>query len=155
MDEMQILVKRTISSVGAKDDNKLFPTEILYPEDFFPMANSKQQALVDRFVGDLEAYLGIKATKMSIADQWRQCPPDEANGKTTEEFLDNAAYNPFYYNGYHEFDDFRKDERGAEVTKEMKDKSMEDVEVYRRWFKANVLCATQNGGTSAIMHAME
>lgn len=32
------------------------------------MANSKQQALVDRFVRHLQAYMGIKATKMSMAD---------------------------------------------------------------------------------------
>lgn len=54
------------------------------------MANTEQQALVDRFVGDLEAYLGIKATRMSIADRWLQCPPEEANGKTIEEFLDKV-----------------------------------------------------------------
>lgn len=56
------------------------------------------------------------------------CSPDEANGKTTEEFLDKvltcllyntrysemtnitqASYNPLYYDGYHEFDDFRNE----------------------------------------------
>ncbi|KAL2680453.1 hypothetical protein Neosp_008054 [[Neocosmospora] mangrovei] len=134
------------------------------------MANPEQQALVDRFVGDLEAYLGIKATKMNIADRWRQCPPDEAGGRTIEEFLEKVAYNPFYYDGYHEFDDFRKEyedkfgkpvyvgpymrwkwDRGSEVTEEMKAKSLDDVGVYRRWFQANILRATQSGGTSAIM----
>ncbi|QLI72169.1 uncharacterized protein G6M90_00g093260 [Metarhizium brunneum] len=71
MDEMQKLVKRTISSVGAKDDNKIVIT--------LPRAIDGH-ALVDRFVGHLEAYLGIK-----------------------------AAYNPLYYDGYHEFDDFRNE----------------------------------------------
>ncbi|KAI8715835.1 hypothetical protein NCS52_01092100 [Fusarium sp. LHS14.1] len=170
IDGMQALAKGTISSVGAKDDEKPLPTEILYPQDFFPMANSEQQVLVDRFVGDLEAYLGIKATKMSIAERWRQCPPDEADGKTIEEFLEKVAYNPFYYDGYHEFDDFRKEyedkfgkpvyvgpymrwkwDRGSEVTEAMKAKSLDDVGVYRRWFQANILRATQGGGTSAIM----
>lgn len=37
------------------------------------------------------------------------------------------------------------------MTKEMKDKSLQDVEVYRRWFKENIFHATQNDGTSAIM----
>lgn len=54
------------------------------------MANPEQQSLVDRFVSDLEAYLDVKATKMSIADRWRQCPPEEADGKTIQEYLDKV-----------------------------------------------------------------
>ncbi|KAI1365578.1 hypothetical protein F5Y08DRAFT_352689 [Xylaria arbuscula] len=146
------------------------PKEILYPTDFFPMANDEQQRLVERFVSDLESYLGVNVTRMSIAERWKNCPPAEAAGKTIQEFIDKAAYNPFYYDGYHEYSAFREEyenkfgkpvyvgpymrwkwDRGAEVDESMKNKSLQDVEVYRRWFKETILRPVGNGGTSAIM----
>ncbi|KAH7302922.1 hypothetical protein B0I35DRAFT_455416 [Stachybotrys elegans] len=167
---MQMLVKQTISSAQIENANASRPTEILYPEDFFPMENPEQQALVERFIGDLESAIGIKATKISISERWRVSPPQEAGGRSIQEFLDKVAYNPFYYDGYHEYDAFRKQyketfgkpvyvgpymrwkwDRGFEVTEDMKSKSMEDVEIYRRWFEQNILHSTPNGGTSAIM----
>ena len=54
------------------------------------MANKEQQGLVRRFLGDLESYLGVKATETSIADRWNKCPPPEANGKTIQEFLNKV-----------------------------------------------------------------
>ncbi|KAF3066593.1 Amidase 1 [Daldinia childiae] len=81
-----------------------------------------------------------------------------------------TAYNPFYYDGYHEFDDFRKEyeekfqkpvyvgpymrwkwDRGSEVSREMKEKSLEEVRVYRRWFEENILAPKGSGGTTAVM----
>ncbi|KAI1121395.1 putative amidase [Nemania abortiva] len=164
IDSMQTLVDRSISDVMK------LPKEILYPTDFFPMANSEQQELVERFVSDLESYLGVPVTRMSIADRWEKRPPVEAAGKTIQEFIEKCAYNPFYYDGYHEYTAFRNEyeekfgkpvyvgpylrwkwDRGGEVTEDMKNKSLQVVEVYRRWFKENVLRPVGNGGTSAIM----
>ncbi|KAH8905886.1 amidase signature enzyme [Coniochaeta sp. PMI_546] len=50
-----------------------------------------------------------KRTNMSIAERWAQCPPDEASGKDIREYLNKTAYYPFYYDGYNEFSQFRKD----------------------------------------------
>ncbi|KAF2965298.1 hypothetical protein GQX73_g8269 [Xylaria multiplex] len=151
------------------DKRDQMPKEILYPTDFFPMANSEQQKLVESFVSDLESYLGVNATPMSIAERWKECPPVEAAGKTIQEFIEKAAYNPFYYDGYHEYAAFRDDyeakfgkprffnqlivvrDRGTEVDEEMKKKSLQDVDVYRRWFRETILRPIGNGGTSAIM----
>ncbi|KAJ3580057.1 hypothetical protein NPX13_g506 [Xylaria arbuscula] len=168
---MQTLVEKSIVSnpeiLTTEDD---MPKEILYPTDFFPMANDEQQRLVERFVSDLKSYLGVKVTRMSIAERWKNCPPAEAAGKTIQEFIDKAAYNPFYYDGYHEYSAFREEyenkfgklvyvgpymrwkwDRGAEVDESMKNKSLQDVEVYRRWFKETILRPVGNRGTSAIM----
>ncbi|KAI0198309.1 amidase signature domain-containing protein [Astrocystis sublimbata] len=167
---MQTLVDSSISGVGETIPDQPFPKEILYPTDFFPMADPQQQKLIERFISDLESYLGVNATHMSIADRWKECPPDEASGKTIQEFIDKAPYNPFYYDGYHEYITFREEyqekfgkpvyvgpymrwkwDRGAEVDEDMKNKSLQDVEVYRRWFREDVLRPAGHGGTSAIM----
>ncbi|KAI0536584.1 hypothetical protein GGR58DRAFT_503113 [Xylaria digitata] len=112
IDSMQTLVSRSISNTKATGGDEL--------------------ELVERFVADLESYLGVNTTRMSIADRWEKCPPAEG-----------AACNSFYYDGYHEFAAFRKDyeekyrkpvyvgpcmgwkrDRGAEVTEAMKNKSL-------------------------------
>ncbi|KAJ8129848.1 hypothetical protein O1611_g3785 [Lasiodiplodia mahajangana] len=170
IDAMQTVVDESISDTGTTVADQALPKEILYPIDFFPMANAEQQKLVERFVSDLESYLGVKVTRMSIADRWEKCPPVEAAGKTIQQFIDKSAYNPFYYDGYNEYAAFRKEyegkfgkpvyvspymrwkwDRGAEVTEDMKNKSLEDVEIYRRWFRETILRPVGNGGTSAIM----
>ncbi|KAK9443294.1 putative amidase [Metarhizium brunneum] len=94
---------------------------------------------------------------LQLYQAWRMYPDIQGSFATSlfpsrngsHEFYPlDAAYNPLYYDGYHEFDDFRNEyekrfgkpvyvgpymrKRGAEVTKEMKDKSLEDAEIYRR-----------------------
>ncbi|KAI0517462.1 putative amidase [Xylaria bambusicola] len=151
---MQIIVDRSISNPGAliTDDHVRYFSVYL-----FPMANAEQQKLVEGFVSDLESYLGVHVTRMSIAERWKDCPPGEAAGKTIQEFIDKAAYNPFYYDGYHEYSEFREEyetkfgkpvyvgpymrwkwDRDAEVDVCMKEKSLQDVEVYRRYPSAPV-----------------
>ncbi|KAK8059413.1 amidase signature enzyme [Apiospora saccharicola] len=172
INDMENIVGETITTKKNTQGEKLWPTEILYPTDFFPMADAKQQKLVDDFLKYLESSLpgNTTAIKMSIADRWEKCPPPEANGKPIVEYLEKTAYNPFYYDGYHEYESFRQEykarfgkqvyvgpymkwkwERGSEVTKEMKETSLQEVEVYRRWFRDNVLKPTEGGGTTAIM----
>jgi hypothetical protein len=82
----------------------------------------------------------------------------EAGNKTLKEFLAKTGFNPFYYDGYHTFDQFRKDhvtkfdreayvgpymqwkwKTGSKVTPEDVETSMKEMEVYRAWFSENVL----------------
>ncbi|MCJ1461355.1 hypothetical protein MMC28_011737 [Mycoblastus sanguinarius] len=87
------------------------PKRILYPIDFFPHSNAKQQAMVNDYVDVLESYLGVKRTTFSFVERWSQCPPEEAGGKPLKEFLSKSGYYPFFYDGYHEYDQFRDDYR--------------------------------------------
>lgn len=74
-----------------------------------------------------ESYLGVKRTTFSFVERWSQCPPKEAGGKPLKQFLSKVSfpeilnpqifsaaqsgYNPFFYDGYHEYDQFREDYR--------------------------------------------
>lgn len=73
------------------------PTEILYPADFYPVANTAQQAIIDEYVALLEDFLGVKKTEMSIADRWMQNPPMEADGKPVQEYLAKVSLNLCIY----------------------------------------------------------
>ncbi|KAK7981653.1 amidase domain-containing protein [Apiospora saccharicola] len=170
--DMDKLVSTTVPGQLDLQSEKLWPTEILYPTDFFPMANDKQEELVAGFVEDLKSCLpiGTEVTRMSIAQYWEKNPPPEANGKPIDKYLEKAAYNPFYYDGYKEYEGFRKAyeakfkkpvyvgpymkwkwENGSRVTEEMVKKSNAEVQVYRRWFQERILRSTAGGGTTAIM----
>ena len=39
----------------------------------------------------LEEYLGVRKTDFSIAERWTHCPPDEAEGKGIEEYIEKVA----------------------------------------------------------------
>lgn len=68
-----------------------FPTKIIYPVDFFPYTNEKHQKMVDEFVSIFERFLGTKRIEFSIADRWAQCPPEQAGGKSLEDYLQNVG----------------------------------------------------------------
>lgn len=86
-----------------------FPCAILYPTDFFPSQDETQQQIVESFISTLENFLGVKKTDFSLADRWTESPPPEAEGRTLAEYMIRAGYNPFYYDGYHEYDYFQED----------------------------------------------
>ena len=103
-----------------------FPKKLFYVTDFFPHQSSSQQAVIEAYLQALEQTLDVKRTEISIAQRWSQCPPEESNGKTIREYLDKVtdfsrsgeisliellqtAYYPFYYDGYYEYEDFRRD----------------------------------------------
>ena len=77
-----------------KNSNNRFPSKVLYPEDFFPHNNTNQQAMVDKFVGVLENFLGVKATRFSLAERWRRYPPSEAGGRSITEYLAQVSQCP-------------------------------------------------------------
>ena len=80
-------IRDILSLTHDVNDASKFPSKILYPEDFFPHSNKNQQAMVDSFVTVLEAFLGVKAVRFSLAERWRQCPPSEAGGRSITDYL--------------------------------------------------------------------
>lgn len=80
--------------------------------------------MVDEFVEMLEADMGIKRTRFSFIERWARCRPPEANGKSLKTYLakvrlllsspgydllGQSGFYPFFYDGYHEYDQFRED----------------------------------------------
>ena len=91
-------IRRILSLTHDINDANKFPSKLLYPEDFFPHSNKNQQAMVDKFVTVLEAFLGVKAVRFSLAERWRQCPPSEAGDRSIEDYLAQVRqpFNLFY-----------------------------------------------------------
>lgn len=55
-----------------------------------------------------------------------------------------------YLNNHHKILTLYRD-RGAQVTLEQKEKSLEELEVYRRWFQENIMKPDANGGSDAVL----
>jgi hypothetical protein len=66
------------------------PRKILYPLDFFPQADEQHQTMTELFVRELENFIGVKRTEISISGRWDECPPVEANGRSMAEYLDKV-----------------------------------------------------------------
>ena len=49
--------------------------------------------LVDSFVQDLESFLGVQRTKISLAAMWRPSRPDSAKGIELSEYLETVGLN--------------------------------------------------------------
>jgi len=128
------------------------PTRLLYPTDWFPVANGSQQKMNEAFLQALEESLGIKHTKVSLIDEWSRSAPDPYRNLTLREFLGKSANHINQYYVYHSFDGFRKEyqeefgqqpyvspshlarwERGATVTDEERDQSLAKIDVFKKW----------------------
>ncbi|KAK0716702.1 putative amidase [Apiosordaria backusii] len=117
--------KHLITATLDVPDSSQFPKRLLYPLDFFPQADTEQQAMTEAFITIVEDFIGVKRTPISIADTWASSPPEEAGGKTLLEYLEmvlstlqifdspklteQSAVWPMYYDTYHTFDDFRSE----------------------------------------------
>lgn len=71
------------------------------------ITNSNQVKLVDDFVADLEVSTGLKHRKISPKAEWAASPPEEACGEDLDEYTKDACRDSFFYNDYHNIDQFR------------------------------------------------
>ncbi|EGX95643.1 amidase, putative [Cordyceps militaris CM01] len=151
-------------------DSSRFPKRLLYPLDFFPQADADQQAMTESFITTVESFLGIERTPISITDTWASNPPDEAQGKSLQDFLGMSAVWPMYYDTYHTFDAFRADylaKFGKEAfvgpymrkrwsiavpfTKEERAQGVAEMKIFRTWFEANIMGQHNDTVTDAVM----
>ncbi|KAK3382131.1 amidase signature domain-containing protein [Lasiosphaeria ovina] len=140
------------------------PTRILYPTDFFPIANGPQQAIQDEFqdefLGALENYLQVPHTRMSLAEEWAETGPAECRDIPLREYMEKSGDWPNFYDGYHVYDDFgagyqqrfgkkvytspfttARWQRGIDTTKEQRDQGLRECETVAKWMAVNVLTA--------------
>lgn len=47
--------------------------------------------LVESFIQNLEVYLGVRRTEISLADMWRDSRPDSAEGIELSEYLETVC----------------------------------------------------------------
>ncbi|KAI0856904.1 putative amidase [Xylaria cubensis] len=162
--------KHLIAATLNVPDSYQFPKRLLYPLDFFPQADADQQAMTEAFIAIVEKFLNVKRTPISITDTWASNPPEAAEGKTLQEYLEMSAVWPMYYDTYHTFDDFRQDylakygkppfigpymrkrwSIAVPFTKEERAQGVAEMDVFRTWFKNNIMGEDRNTVTDAVM----
>lgn len=89
LDDLHFIVSHTFENIHHGFSE--FPTKILYPKEFYPLANAEQQALTDEFVKILEDFLGVKRTPFSFGKQWEKNPPHEAGGLPLLEYTEKVS----------------------------------------------------------------
>ncbi|KAF2762286.1 amidase signature enzyme [Pseudovirgaria hyperparasitica] len=160
--------KSTVNSVIRTYDK--WPQRILYPTDFFPSGEKAQQQFWDGFVTVLEDFLGVKKESISIEQTWNDEPPAAAAGRDYKTFTKYLAANPFYYDGYHEYEYFRADhlakfgtkayvsphmqwkwDIGANLSKSDYEQSKKDIVLFRKWFDTKIMGKSSGSGTDAIL----
>lgn len=127
---------------------------IVYPEDYFPVANRVQMQIIDVFLSDLEKTLNTKVRRDSIASLWERSPPGEAGTQNVQDYLLDTYVNTNFHDYYHyntnEFRDGYQAQHhrqpyvvpftawkwrlGKHVTKEQRDEGMHRLGVYKKWF---------------------
>ncbi|KAK0511023.1 hypothetical protein JMJ35_006575 [Cladonia borealis] len=134
------------------------PTVIIYPLDYLPVANEKQQKMLETIVKDVADYCKIDVKNISFRDLWLESPPKEAAGKSLHEFLQDAGRNSFVYDFCDNCDEFRRTyerkhdrvpvtnkvtrwrwEIGSDITPEQRKDAMQRMEVYKEWVLQKVL----------------
>ena len=70
------------------------PTVIIYPLDYLPVANQKQQEMLETIMQDVAKHCEIPIKAISFEDLWLKSPPKEAAGKTLDDFLQDVSSPP-------------------------------------------------------------
>ena len=146
------------SKMLSKPHERLKKPAIIYPLDYFPVQNTMQMEIVDRFVSDLERYLGVVIFKVSIASLWDKDPPLEGKGQSVEDYLRDTVINSYYREFYDNTEKFRAMYRGKhhkepfvtpfnrwrlEIGEQVSEAQYEDGKhrllVYKQWFLKAVM----------------
>jgi hypothetical protein len=72
-----------------------WPTTLLYPTEWLPVANEAQQCMIDAFLAALESYLGLKHQKISLQQLWAQTGPRTLRHKTLLDIVKVSMPQPF------------------------------------------------------------
>ncbi|KHN94039.1 Amidase signature domain protein [Metarhizium album ARSEF 1941] len=145
-----------------------FPKVIIYVTD---LSHAHQNASIkhEPFREAVEAFLGVKSTRLSLTRTWASKPPVEANGQGLDEYMKDAPFLSFCYDFYHDFDKFRSDYKarfgkdaateatvtyrwdwGSNVTKQAYDEYQTRLDVFRRWFGTTIM-SMDSGGDAVLV----
>ncbi|CAH0018141.1 unnamed protein product [Clonostachys rhizophaga] len=166
--DLHYIVSHTFENIPRNSSK--FPSKILYPLEFYPLKNSKQQDLTEEFVVVLEEFLGVKRTPFSFVEEWGKNPPKEAEGLPLLKYTEKSAFWALCYDYYHGFDVFRDDYKakfgkdafassvvrfrwdvGKQVTPKEYDEYLRQLEVFREWFSKQFMRPDPESLSSAIL----
>lgn len=82
------------------------PMKLLYPTDYWPVADEASQEVFDKFISRLEHFLEVKRTSVSLEKLWLRTNPDGLNTTLEEYFRHTFEWgaNPDQWTGF--FKDF-------------------------------------------------
>ncbi|PNP75786.1 hypothetical protein FNYG_10864 [Fusarium nygamai] len=168
LDDLHFIVSHTFENIHQTFSE--FPTKILYPREFYPLANAQQQAMTEEFVKILEDFLGVKRTPFSFVEEWEKNPPQEDGGLPLLEYTEKSAFWSLCYDYYHGFDSFRDEysakfdkkpfvspvvrfrwDVGKDVTSQQYETYMKQLEVFRNWFTENFMGPDSKTLSNAIL----
>ena len=118
--------------------------------------------MVKSFVSDLEKFLNVQKTEISISALWNQKSPSKADGQSVREFLEKVAVETYYHDFYHSTDGFRAKYHekyckepyvtpfnrwrwnlGKQVTSSQHHEGMSRLAVYKDWFLNEIMRLTE------------
>ncbi|KAF2110372.1 amidase signature domain-containing protein [Lophiotrema nucula] len=154
--ELEAVVKVSCADSVLSKHQK--PTVIIYPSDYLPVTDVKQQDMIDELIKDIAATFEILVKKISFKDVWEKFPPKEAEKKDMELYLEKAGLYTFVHDFCHHSDDFRRKYQqeyghwpyvnkvtqwrwdvGSEISQEQRDDAKKRTEVYKSWVMDNIL----------------
>ena len=164
------------SAETARETKSWSPTKILWPEEYCDRQskyaitqNEEVHNQFEQFVFELESYLGVKRTIVSLRDLWNMRKPhhlgqefDEYFKYTYETILNRDSYvnNLSFVRDYQETYDWHpylppsimnRWKHGKLITEEMREHAVEQVSDFKRWFEKEILGQDGNAKFSAIM----
>ncbi|KAG8408516.1 hypothetical protein J3458_019550 [Metarhizium acridum] len=147
-----------------------FPRTVIYATDLSG-ADEEKNDKYEQFLAAVEAFLGVKSKRLSLAQTWASKAPAEAKGQGLQEYMKDAPFLSFCYEFYHQYDEFRKDYKakfgkdaageptvkhrwdwGSNVTKQAYDEYQSRLLVFRNWFESTVM-STNDGGDAVFVTA--
>ncbi|KAI1740718.1 putative amidase [Xylaria scruposa] len=168
LDDLHRIVSHTFENIHHNFSG--FPSKILYPSEFYPLANAKQQALTEEFISILEDFLGVRRTSFSFAKEWDKRPPEKAGGMPLLKYTEKSAFHALCYDYYHGSDKFRNEYKakfgkdafvssvvgfrwgvGKEVTSEEYEAYLKQLEVFRDWFSEHLMGPNSESLSTAIL----
>nr|ODN88537.1 hypothetical protein L204_06392 [Cryptococcus depauperatus CBS 7855] len=162
-------IQDVVTALGTSEDHGDWPTRILYPTDWFPVNDVRQQRMNDAFVKALEDLLGVTHTKISLTEEWTKSCPEDLCEKSLYD-LEAMAVVLNRYDGYHNFDEFRSQYRerfhkepyaspshtdrwkqGAENTPEERKNAFDMILRFRKWVFEHVFSVGNDGRCRTIL----
>ncbi|KAJ4396444.1 hypothetical protein N0V93_000663 [Gnomoniopsis smithogilvyi] len=158
--------------ITRSDVHKPLSTRILYPTDFFPLADPEQQVLYESFIEILEASLGVKRIEVDLAQLWIDKPPSQSHaaGLPLQEYMNRAPFWSLCYDFYQSMKHFRSGYHdrfgrepflesasrlrwkiGANITEDDRNEYLNQIAVFRRWFDDNVVSAHDGRDQETIL----
>ncbi|KAI8946022.1 putative glutamyl-tRNA amidotransferase subunit A [Xylaria longipes] len=89
-EEYKILAQALYGSTNTHDRVYKKPTKLIYPTDYWQVDDEASRQVFETFITRVEKFLGVKRTRISLADTWKETRP-----KSTDESISKYFHHAF------------------------------------------------------------